>query len=73
MQQHDVQGKFLGLPYDFRGLSTAKLKARFWNPEGSMLSPHAWGWGYTLNLAHRGTWVTILLTTILLAAVAQLG
>jgi uncharacterized membrane protein len=30
-----------------------------------MFSPHVWGWGYTLNFAHAGTWLTILGLAIL--------
>ena len=25
-----------------------------------MLSPHLWGWGYSLNLAHPGSWVAVV-------------
>ena len=53
-----VQGRLLGMPYDFRRPTRARIAARMWNPGGPLLSPKAWGWGWTLNLAHPGSkWV----------------
>ena len=44
-------GTFLGFPYDWTRPSWAKLKTRTWNPGSRQLwSPHAYGWGYTLNV-----------------------
>lgn len=66
MQTHfDVQGRFLGMPYDWRRPGLGKLLARIWNPGGPLLSPKVFGWGYTLNLAHPGSW--LLLGAVLLA------
>lgn len=64
MKTKQAHGYLFGLPYDFRSLSLAKIKSRMWNPEGSMWSPLPWGWGYTLNFAHRGTWVMLGLLSI---------
>lgn len=50
------QGTFLGMPYDFRVPTVERWKARMWSPGGPMLMPHLFGWGYTFNLAHPGTW-----------------
>jgi hypothetical protein len=65
MRTFDVQGRFLGMPYDWRLPGLGKLLARIWNPGGPLLSPKAYGWGYTLNLAHPGSW--LLLGAVLLA------
>ena len=52
--------EFLGMPYAFRPPTWRRARLRLWNRGGPMFSPHIWGWGYTLNFAHAGTWVTIL-------------
>ena len=51
--------RFLGIPYDFRWPTWRRARQRLWNPGGPMLAPHIWGWGYTLNFAHLGTWAII--------------
>lgn len=44
-------GAFLGVPYDFRRPTWAKVKSRVWNPvDQRLLVPYAFGWGYTLNV-----------------------
>lgn len=73
MKTHDVQGYCLGVPYDFGAVSGAKLKARIWNPGGSMLSPHVWGWGYTLNFAHPGSWAVGVLAASVVVVALNLG
>jgi len=55
-----------GMPYDFRTPNWTRIKARMWNPNGPMLSPRVWGWGYTLNFAHPGSWA-ICVTLVSLA------
>ena len=53
---YDIQGRFLGvLPYDFRRPTLAKVAARLVQPGGPMVVPKAFGAGWTLNLAHRGS------------------
>lgn len=66
----DVEGRFLGMPYDWRMPTLGRIAKRMWNPGGPLLSPKAFGWGYTLNLAHPGSgWVVAgaLLVALLLA------
>lgn len=50
-------GTFLGIPYDWRRPTVARLKASMWNPDDRrILTPRAFGWGYDLNvyrLFHR--------------------
>ena len=55
----DTEGRFWGLPYDWRWPTLGKLLSRIWNPGGPMLSPKGFGWGYTLNLAHPGSWLLL--------------
>lgn len=45
-------GKFLGIPYDWRRPTVARLKSRWWNPKDRRLfTPKTWGWGFDINLA----------------------
>jgi hypothetical protein len=45
-------GRFLGLPYDWRRLTRARIRKRLWNPdEPRVLVPKAFGWGYGINFA----------------------
>jgi hypothetical protein len=45
-------GKFLGVPYDWRRPTMARLKARWWNPDDPRLfTPRAFGWGFAINFA----------------------
>ncbi|WP_019932923.1 DUF5808 domain-containing protein [Nocardia sp. BMG111209] len=49
----DPQGKMLGIPYDWRAPTAARLRARWWNPDDTRLfTPKVFGWGYDLNF-HR--------------------
>ena len=61
----DIQGRLLGFPYDWRRPTLRKFADRLWNPGGPPLSPKAFGWGYTANLASKGFWF--------LAAIVILG
>ncbi len=67
------QGEALGMPYDFRRPTMDKVKARWWNPEGPMLTPKVFGWGWDLNLAHWGSWVFFATVAVLLAVLFRLG
>jgi hypothetical protein len=50
-QVPEPQGHFAGLPYDWRRLTAARAKARWWNPDDPrLLTPKAFGWGLDLNL-----------------------
>ena len=43
-------GTFLGLPYDWRRPTRARLKASAWNPhDPRILTPKAFGWGLSIN------------------------
>ncbi len=45
-------GRFIGLPYDLRRPSKARIKSRAWDPSNPRLFvPKAYGWGYCLNFA----------------------
>lgn len=45
-------GTFLGLPYDWRRPTMARIKQRCWNPsEPRLFVPKAFGWGYSINFA----------------------
>jgi Family of unknown function (DUF5808) len=45
-------GRFLGVPYDWRRPTVARVKQRWWNPDDPRLfTPKSWGWGFDLNLA----------------------
>ena len=50
-------GTFLGIPYDWRRPTWARMKERYWNPEDPrLLAPHMFGWGWSINvyeLLHR--------------------
>jgi hypothetical protein len=49
----EPQGKWLGMPYDWRRPTAARIKSRWWNPDDDRyFTPRAFGWGYDLNL-HR--------------------
>ena len=44
-------GTFLGLPYDWRRPTLARVKQRWWNPDDRRLfTPKVFGWGLDLNL-----------------------
>lgn len=45
-------GKFLGVPYDWRRPTAARVKSRWWNPQDPRLfTPKSFGWGYDINFA----------------------
>ncbi|MEY9877978.1 hypothetical protein ABH931_007502 [Streptacidiphilus sp. MAP12-33] len=51
-QERTWQGRILGLPYDFRPPTPARVLAEFWDPDNDALfTPHAFGVGYGVNLA----------------------
>lgn len=46
-----LEGRFLGVPYDFRPPTVSRFRERCWNPDDPrLLTPHVFGWGWTLNL-----------------------
>jgi Family of unknown function (DUF5808) len=49
--RHRKTGTFLGLPYDWRRPTWARLKSRVWNPaDNRILTPKSFGWGLTINV-----------------------
>ncbi|MCL3862502.1 DUF5808 domain-containing protein [Actinotalea sp. K2] len=49
--QRTWHGVVIGfVPYEFRVPTLPRVKARVWNPEGPLLSPHVFGVGWTLNI-----------------------
>ncbi len=58
----EPEGHLLGMPYDWRTPTGAKVQARWWNPDDRrVFTPKAFGWGYDLNvywLCHPVRYVT---------------
>jgi uncharacterized protein DUF5808 len=49
MPEHE-QGRFLGLPYDWRRPTRQRIKSRAWNPDDPRIFvPKAFGWGFSIN------------------------
>jgi Family of unknown function (DUF5808) len=47
----DPQGYFLGVPYDFRRPTLARLRARWWNPaDPRLFTPKSFFFGWDINL-----------------------
>ncbi|MBN2028265.1 MAG: hypothetical protein JW854_16060 [Actinobacteria bacterium] len=45
-------GKILGMPYDFRIPTPARIKERMWNPDDPrVIMPRVFGAGWTINFA----------------------
>jgi Family of unknown function (DUF5808) len=43
-------GTFLGVPYDWRKPTVARLKSRVWNPDDPRIfTPRFYGWGWDVN------------------------
>ena len=64
------QGKFLGVPYDWRPLTSQRLKSRIWNKKDHKLfAPRVFGWGYTINfyelLHHRKKLLTVIIALLI--------
>lgn len=50
-QPPEPQGRFAGIPYDWRPPTVQRLKARWWNPgDRRLITPRSFGWGWDLNL-----------------------
>jgi hypothetical protein len=51
-------GRFLGLPYDWRRPTFARIRREIWNPrDRRIFVPKAFGWGYGINLAGLIRWL----------------
>ncbi|HLY64416.1 MAG TPA: hypothetical protein VKU60_02685 [Chloroflexota bacterium] len=48
--QRQWNGKVLGVPYDFRPPTSARLREAWWNDHAGPITPTPWGMGWTLNL-----------------------
>jgi hypothetical protein len=49
-------GRLLGIPYDFRLPTLAKVRQRIWAPANpNLLVPHVFGMGWTVNLGRLRT------------------
>jgi hypothetical protein len=47
----DPEGKFGGVPYDWRKPTVKRLQSRWWNSADPRLcTPKTFGWGYDFNL-----------------------
>ncbi len=58
--EDQIQGRVWGvLPYDFRLPTPSKLARRVYQPGGAMIVPKVFGAGWTLNMAHAGTWLLL--------------
>lgn len=45
-------GKFLGVPYDWRRPTVARLRSRWWNDHDTRIfTPKSYGWGFDVNVA----------------------
>jgi hypothetical protein len=57
----DPQGRFVGVPYDWRRPTLARVRARWWNPNDPRLfTPKSYGWGWDLNaywIAHPVSYI----------------
>jgi hypothetical protein len=52
MREASMSGTFLGIPYDWRRPTWARIRARVWNPDDPRIfTPKVFGWGYSVNLA----------------------
>lgn len=50
--------RFLGLPYDWRRPTPARIRHELWNPRSRrILVPKAFGWGYGINFAALIRWL----------------
>ncbi|HVC82529.1 MAG TPA: hypothetical protein VNL35_18745 [Chloroflexota bacterium] len=55
MMKDDKPKRFLGIPYDWRSPSMARIKERSWNPnDRRVFTPKMLGWGYSINFYELG-------------------
>jgi hypothetical protein len=51
LDERDWHGQILFVPYDFRPLTPARIRERWWNPDDPRLfTPHVFGVGWSVNL-----------------------
>jgi Family of unknown function (DUF5808) len=68
-REYDIQGRIVGIPYDFRLPTWSKVANRLYAPGGAMVVPKVFGCGWTLNMGHRGSQL-ILAATVVASVVA---
>ena len=45
------RGVFLGIPYSFERPTSKRVRQSLWDPRNRhILTPHIYGWGYSVNL-----------------------
>ena len=50
-----LSGSLLGIPYSFEPPTPGRVRQTVWNPSSDrLLSPHVYGWGYSLNVHALG-------------------
>ena len=50
--REEQTGSFLGVPYDWRKPTAARVKSRWWNRDDPRLfTPKSYGWGWAVNFA----------------------
>lgn len=55
-EERTWQGRLIGIPYDFRLPTLAKVRERLWAPANpKLLVPHVFGMGWTVNLGRLRT------------------
>jgi len=47
--QRQWHGEVLGVPYDFRPPTNARLREAWWNERAGLITPVPWGLGWTIN------------------------
>ena len=53
---NDEEKNFLGVPYDLRPPTVARLKSRWWNPaDRRLLTPKTFGWDTTSTCTGSST------------------
>ena len=71
---YDTQGRFLGMPYDWRLPPPRKVLDRIYRPGGPLFPPKSFGMGWTLNLAHPASgWIVAGFLALGLTLVIALG
>lgn len=48
------------VPYDLRPPTLERLRATFWNPDGPLVVPQAFGVGWTVNVGRLARWLRVV-------------
>jgi hypothetical protein len=50
-EQRGKTGTWLGIPFDWRKPTAARVRERWWNPnDRRVFTPKSFGWGFDINL-----------------------